>query len=80
MAGFAVEELIAERIVSIARAVTQFVRINRIEVRCVSWMNDFRLERRLLTSQFFRPVNLIEERMVFNLIDIFSDSILFTLA
>lgn len=80
MEGFAVDELIAEGIVGVAGAVTQLVRVDGIKVWCVGWVNDFRLKRRLLTSQFLRPINLVEERMILDLVNIFSDPFVFTLA
>lgn len=80
MEGLAIDELIAKGIVSIAGAVTQLIRIDGIEVRRVRRVNDFRLERRRLTSQLLRPIDLVEERMVLNLINVLSDPLIFTLA
>lgn len=74
---FAVNELVSKGIVSIAGAVSQLIRVDRIEVRRICRVDDFRLKWRLLTSQIFRPVNLVEERMVFDLVDIFANTLVF---
>lgn len=80
MERFAVDELIAKGIVGIAGAVAKSVRIDGIEVGRVGWVDDFRLERCLLTSQFLRPVDLIEERVILDLVDVLSDPFVFVLA
>lgn len=80
MPRFAVDELVAKRIVGVACAVTQLVGINGVKVGCVGRVDDFRLEGRLLTTQFLRPIDLIEERVVFNLIDVLADALVLALA
>lgn len=51
MERLAVDEVVAKRIVSVAGAVVELLGIDGIEVRCVSWVNDSRLVRRLLAAQ-----------------------------
>lgn len=80
MPRFAVDELIAKRIVGVAGAVTQLVGIDGVEVGCVGRVDDFRLEGRLLTTQFLRPIDLVEERVVFNLFDVLADALVLALA
>lgn len=64
----------AKRVV-VACTVARLVRVHGVKVGRVRGMNDSRLKWRLLTSQFLRPIDLLQEGMQLYLVHIFTETL-----